>query len=250
MKFNILKNKTEHLLRLIYVNSITIKNESVLLVEYPKSGGTWLGQLVSNYLKIPFPRNTFPITERSLFHSHYLPKYRIPKNPKIIYMVRDGRDALISLYYHQLIWSDKNKLSPKDVIYHRSKVPFDDYDNIEKNLADFMTYTYTQKPSKVKHFTYMGNWYEYNTKWLNEMKTNKNIYMVKYEDLLDDTEQTVGKILKDFFHIQNIDEDYLKLVVDKFSFKNQSKRNKGEENKNSFLRKGIKGDWKNYFTEK
>ena len=247
MNRKIIKNKTEHFLRLLYVNSITIKNKSVLLVEYPKSGGTWLGQLVSNYLKIPFPRNKFPLTQRSFFHSHYLPKYRIPKNKKIIFLVRDGRDVLISLYYHHLVWNDKNKLSPKDVIYHRSNLPFDDYDDIKANLAEFITYTFNHKPSRLKHFTFMGNWFDYNQSWLNEMNTNDNIYMIRYEDLLDDTEASILKLLKEFFKIYDIDREHLKNVINEFSFENQSRRKKGEENKNSFLRKGIKGDWKNYF---
>ena len=44
-----------------------------------------------------------------------------------------------------------------------------------------------------------------------------------------------------------IDEEKIKSIVHKFSFKNQTARNNGEEKSNSFLRKGISGDWKNYF---
>lgn len=245
----LIKNKIEQLLRLFYINSITLYNDSILLVEYPKSGGTWLGQLISNYLKIPFPRNRFPILKRSFFHSHYLPKYNIPKNKKIVYLVRDGRDVLVSLYYHQLLWNEKNQLSPKDVKYHRSKVPFNDYENVKDNMSAFIKYTFEEKPSKWQHFTYMGNWYEYNTLWLQEIKKRDNIYLIKYEDLLENPFETTKKMLHNFFGEKEVDEAYLEEIISNFSFENQSKRKHGEENKNSFLRKGIQGDWKNYFNE-
>ena len=86
-----IKGKFEQLTRLLFINFLTLKNDSIILVEYPKSGGTWLGQLVSSYFKIPFPRNKFPGIKRSLYHGHYLPKFNITKNKKIILLVRDGR---------------------------------------------------------------------------------------------------------------------------------------------------------------
>jgi hypothetical protein len=245
-----LKSKINQATRLLLVNSLTTKNDSILIVEYPKSGGTWLGQLISNYLEIPFPRNKMPSLKRSVFHSHYLPQNNITKNKKIVYLVRDGRDVLISLYYHQLVWSNKNKLNPKDVIYHRKQLKFDDYDDVKSNISTFMQYSYKETPSKLQQFTYMGNWYTYNKAWLEEFNRDQNnIYLVKYEDLLEDTKGTMAKMLETFFNVKT-DYDRLEQVVDKFSFENQTKRKKGEENKNSFLRKGIVGDWKNYFGTK
>ena len=43
------------------------------------------------------------------------------------------------------------------------------------------------------------------------------------------------------------DGDRLKRICQKYLFKYQSRRNPGQEDRTSFLRKGIAGDWKNYF---
>ena len=125
-----INGKFEQATRLLFVNSITFFNKSIIIVEYPKSGGTWLGQLMSGYLELPFPRNKFPTLLRSIYHSHYQPKYLIPKNRKILWLVRDGRDISVSFYYHQTLWSNKNKLDPKTVSYTRKKLAFKDYMDI------------------------------------------------------------------------------------------------------------------------
>ncbi len=242
----ILKNKIDQALRLLLLNALTPSNKSVVLVEYPKSGGTWLGQLVSESLKIPFPRNRFPVLKKALFHGHYLPKHISDKN-KIIYLVRDGRDVLISYYHHQLIWNDKNKKESHNVSYHREAVGFTNFENVKENILEYMKYSYTHVPSKKTRYVFPGNWNEFNTAWLEEMKTNSNIYMVRYEDLLEDTATTLKKLMQEFLGVQNMDETRLLSIVEKYSFENQTKRKKGEENSKSFLRKGIQGDWKNYF---
>lgn len=251
MKLSVLKSKIEQAFRLLLVNSITPYNGSILIVEYPKSGGTWLGQLISDYMGLPFPRNRMPTVKQAVFHSHYLPKWRIPKNKKIVYLVRDGRDVIISLYYHQLIWNEKNRLNPKDVLYHREQTNFDDFENITDNLSSFIEYTFTDAPTKWQHFTYMGNWAGFNNRWLAEMQGgNKNLHILHYEDLLEDTIGTMDKLLKAHLDQKSIDTEKLHSTVEKYSFENQSKRKKGQEKKDSFLRKGIAGDWKNYFGPK
>lgn len=245
---NLITNKIEQLLRLTYLNLITPLNKSVVLVEFPKSGGTWLGQLVSEYLEIPFPRNKFPSTKTSLFHGHYLPKH-ISKKNKIIFLARDGRDVLISYYHHQLIWNDKNKKETHEVNYHRHNVNFTDYENVGKNILSYMQYTYEHELPKTKRYVNPGNWSDYNKVWLDTMAQSEHIYMVQYEDLLENPLQTLKKLLVSFLDIETIDEEQLSRIIKKYSFENQTQRKQGEESVKSFLRKGIRGDWKNYFEE-
>ena len=44
-----------------------------------------------------------------------------------------------------------------------------------------------------------------------------------------------------------IDEEKIKALFINSHLKTKTARNNGEEKSNSFLRKGISGDWKNYF---
>lgn len=248
MTLRTIKSKMEQATRLLMVNTITRTNGSVLIVEYPKSGGTWLGQLIADYLKLPFPRNRMPVWGKSVFHSHYLPTGRIPENKRIVYLVRDGRDVMVSLYFHQLIWNEKNRLNPKDVHYHRKQTGFADFEDVAGNMKAFIEYAFTSRPSKWQQFTFMGNWASYNSAWHAEMqKGSGNIYMIRYEDLLEDTFKAIKVLLQDHLGVDQVDDEKLRATVQKFSFENQAKRKKGEENKSSFLRKGIAGDWKNYF---
>jgi hypothetical protein len=248
--FKTIRSKVEHAYRLFFIKFLAKNIPTIVLVEYPKSGGTWLGQLISSYLEIAFPRNTFPRKEKSLLHSHYLPSKELLKNAtKIIWLVRDGRDVVISSYYHSLLWNDRNIINPKDVLYNRKKVPFSDYENISKNLAPFIDYLFNHVPSKITQFTYMGNWSNFNDKWNFEYHKNpKLIVKVRYEDLIHDTVRELYRIISEYFD-PNPDIGKIKYVVDRFSFENQAKRAQGIEDKKSFLRKGKPGDWKNYFDE-
>ncbi|MBW2075786.1 MAG: sulfotransferase domain-containing protein [Deltaproteobacteria bacterium] len=72
-------------------------------------------------------------------------------------------------------------------------------------------------------------------------------YKVKYENLLHDSIAEINKIL----HFLNIkyNTTTINYFYEKHSFKQNAGRDRGIEDKKSFLRKGISGDWKNYFTD-
>lgn len=70
-------------------------------------------------------------------------------------------------------------------------------------------------------------------------------YQLRYESLLDDPVKELARLgpILGF----DMDGGELEQAVELFSFKKRSGRDSGQEDKNAFLRKGIKGDWKNYF---
>ncbi|MCK4888495.1 MAG: sulfotransferase domain-containing protein, partial [Candidatus Aminicenantes bacterium] len=90
----------------------------------------------------------------------------------------------------------------------------------------------------------------FNKKWRNyelKHKNKGNIMRITYESLLNDTGKELARMVR-WVTDEDIDLKRLGEVVEKFSFESQSGRKPAEEDKNSFLRKGISGDWKNKFS--
>jgi hypothetical protein len=108
--------------------------------EYPKSGGSWLGQMLAESIKVPFPRNRLPMLSSSIMHGHYI----WPGNMKnIVILWRDGRDILISQYYHSLFENEKG--NKRLVELTKKELVFPDYTDISSNLCEFMKYVFEKK---------------------------------------------------------------------------------------------------------
>jgi hypothetical protein len=233
------RNKTairlDALKRLVLNNTLSGTLPLYIVTEYPKSGGTWLAQLLSYYLEVPFPRNQMPKLESSVMHGHLL---RTPFMKNVFCLFRDGRDIVVSYYYHTLFKSDKNT----DHLVNRTRAAckFENYDDIQANLPEFIRYLFEEEKQGMFHF----NWNEFAHSWLDQ----KKVAYIKYEDMLEDSaaalKEPIEKITGKPVNMERLIE-----ARDKFSFKNQTQRNAGEEDKKSFLRKGISGDWKNHFTK-
>ena len=107
--------------------------------EYPKSGGTWVGQMLGRALGVPFPRNRFPMLRTSIMHGHYLRPWGM-KNVVVVW--RDGRDVTVSWYYQNLFsheWHNEPQVQRA-----RRELSFSDYDNIYENLPQFIEWAFTQ----------------------------------------------------------------------------------------------------------
>lgn len=232
---NPLKIKLAAAKRLLMWHYLNKPLKLILISEFPKAGGSWFSQMMADALQMPFPRNASPKFESSIMHGHHL--YN-PNFGKMIAVMRDGRDIMVSAYYHFLIENDRNP--PHMVARHRSRVDFENYENIQENLPAFIEYMFNGFAEGRTHFTW--------SEAVNSFFDNQNVCVVKYEDLL---KNAVGELEKaiSFLGRKKVPFQRLEEIVDKFSFKSLSKRNKGEENKKSFLRKGIAGDWKNNFSE-
>jgi len=202
--------------------------------EYPKSGGTWLSQMLAEALDIPFPRNSFPVLERSILHGHMMHSWNL-KN--LVFVWRDGRDVLVSQYYHYLFINEKgNEALVKKC---RKAHGFRDYHDIETNLIAFMEYMYEKKPSpKMSWSDFVIRWAQY-----------KPAVHTKYEVLMQSTVEELDRILS-ALGFSELEFSILDGIVKKFSFASQCGREPGEENITSFMRKGVVGDWENHFSNK
>ena len=225
--------KLNGLLRYLMVHCTSNILPLYIVNEFPKSGGSWVSQMLAEYLGVPFPRNAFPELRSSIIHGHYL---YFPTMRNVFVVMRDGRDVMVSYYYHSFFLME-SQLNQKIVEETRKGLPFTDYNDIYANLPRFIEYQFTHR-SHPK-FT----WCEFVNSWIKK----KNIPIIYYERLLEDTVKELGEAVYSVTQIRP-DEERLRPIVEKYSFKNQAGRNPGEENKHSFLRKGLAGDWKNHFS--
>ncbi|XP_053460732.1 sulfotransferase 2A1-like isoform X1 [Nycticebus coucang] len=99
-----------------------------------------------------------------------------------------------------------------------------------------------------------GSWFDYVCGWVS-MRERENFLMLSYEELKWDTEGTVEKISQ--FLGKKVEPEELDLIIKNNSFEVMRKNKMSNlsmlnsqylVHKNPLLRKGITGDWKNYFT--
>lgn len=224
--------------------SFSIHESDIFIVSYPKSGNTWVRFLIGNYLTDG--RMDFKDSHQVIPDMHFNPRDidKIKLKPRfikshdsfnenfrnVIYIVRDGRDVAISYFF----FLKKTGDLPVDI-------SFDEFFN-----SRFIT-------GNVG----FGDWGEHVKSWLNARSVNK--IMVKYEDLMDETEKVFTRILY-YLKLKDIDADRVRMSIAQSSFESMSKNESNnpeyfyelgglKDTGYGFMRKGEVGDWRNHFTE-
>jgi hypothetical protein len=210
----------------------TLYSDDIFITSYPKSGNTWLRFLLANLFKrqneeIDFHtvHNYVPEVRKQEEIIKTLKRPRVMKShapymreyPKVIYLIRDGRDVYVSYYFHRL-----KQLSP------------------DCTFKEFL-----------KHYDhYPCTWGEHIATWLFKESTSK-ILVVRFEDLVRNCLKQLERILE-FLCIERT-ENQLKLAIEASSFTNMQRieNEKGRLYKNEgpevFMRNGKTGDWKGFF---
>ncbi len=229
----LLYDRTNELVRAGMVHLLSGVVPLYVVNEFPKSGGTWVGQMLGRALGVPFPRNRFPALGRSIMHGHYLNPSGI-KNAVVVW--RDGRDVMVSWYHQQLIPHEYNG---RQVRRSRKELPLRDYGDVYANLPAFIEYSFTRPHSPA------FSWTDFVRRW----RWREDVIHVRYEDVRRDAASELRRVFAGLTG-EELSQEEAAAIADEFSFERQSGRAPGEEDKKSFLRKGVVGDWRNRFGPK
>ncbi len=169
----------------------------------------------------------------SVLHGHYFNPWNM-KN--VIVMWRDGRDVMVSWYYYCVF---RHELGNERVVKEvRRALSLQNYDDVYSNLPLFIEYAFTKQ--KKPHFSW--------TDFVNRWHGRKNIIYVRYEDLKSRPCEELTRVIRELTG-RSLSKDRVSAIVEECSFVRQAGRLPGLEKKDSFYRKGIAGDWKNYFSK-
>ncbi|XP_070335112.1 sulfotransferase 1C1 isoform X1 [Odocoileus virginianus] len=162
----------------------------------------------------------------------HLPVQMLPpsfwkQNTKIIYVARNAKDCLVS-YYH---FSRMNKMVP--------------------DPGSWEEYVETFKAGKVL----WGSWYDHVKGWWHAKDQHRILYLF-YEDMKEDPKREIRKILK--FLEKEVSEEVLDKIIHHTSFEVMKENPMAnyttlptsimDHSISPFMRRGMPGDWKNYFT--
>ncbi|KAG8178475.1 hypothetical protein JTE90_024635 [Oedothorax gibbosus] len=242
------------------IEDFAVRDDDVFIVTYPKSGTTWTEEIVSlihhdgipsrvqnkllhyrvEHLEVGRPlghlRHLKGIKSPRLIATH-LPLPLIPRKLKqgkckIIYVVRNPKDNAVSYYHH-----------------HRMSTFLGNY---KGTWEDFL-YLYT------KGYLVYGSWFDHVLPYWRFCQDHPDrMLFVSFEDLKMDLPGQVSRMAS--FLGRPLNEEAIAAISSHCTFEQMKSNNMVNREvlpisdlfdmtQSKFMRKGIIGDWKNYFTD-
>ncbi|XP_068797247.1 sulfotransferase 1 family member D1 isoform X2 [Struthio camelus] len=239
------------------VESFKARPDDLLICTYPKSGTTWLSEILDMiyhdgdvekckrdaiFNRVPFLEMNAPDMQNGVELLTKMPSPRLVKTHlpvqllpvsfwdqdcKVIYVARNPKDVAVSYYY----------------FYQMAKM-HPDPGTMEDFLQNFMA-------GKVAY----GSWYTHVKDWWEKRKEKRVLYLF-YEDMKQDPRRELQKIIQ--FLGKEVAESTVAKIIHHTSFQEMRKNPAAnyetlpswvmDHSLSPFLRKGIAGDWKNHFT--
>lgn len=214
-----------------------IRPGDIFLVSFPKSGNTWVRFWLANLLRpeqievnfrtinalVPpvtaLPNLKHPLPDPRFIKSHapFQPQY-----PRIVYILRDGRDAMLSYYYYQ-----------------RNKLP------AGTTLADFLAQT-----------PWPCHWANHVASWLDANLPADKFLLLRYEEMKQDPAGQLQRLIQ--FSQLNVTPERFQQALKQSSFQAMRQAEQkyggpgGHNPEGGFMRQGKNGGWREQFgpTEK
>lgn len=213
-------------------------SKPVVVSEFPKSGGSWIVSMLGKALGVPcrdlYVRPGFDLFDlrqhpwyrdvdvpdhptRSVIKSHELPNSQaVPFEVTQVHLVRDGRDVVVSKYFFERDFCVKNGI----------------LDSFDQSFESFV-----ERESR--------QWADYVSSWL----AQTDVVTIRYESFLADPVGELGALVTTLTG-ETLDEESLASVVAQFTRERFAAALDSTFKHNTFVRKGVHGDWMNHFGEK
>uniref|UniRef100_A0A0B7BDQ2 Sulfotransferase domain-containing protein n=1 Tax=Arion vulgaris TaxID=1028688 RepID=A0A0B7BDQ2_9EUPU len=222
---------------------IKIRNDDIFLCSYPKAGCHWLHEIMHMLITGKTRMSTIgkeydggidfmpdlildSLPSPRILNSHLL--YReLPtgvkeKKVKIVLMVRNPKDVVVSFFHH-----------------HKHLKNFYGYDG---DLNGYFEMFMEGRLEYGSYFDYILNW----DKVMKEASDNP-ILLITYEDLKKQPLDTVLKVAK-FLNL-NVTTEFVEKVIDACDFgKMKTVRSKHGQISGKIYRSGTVGDWRNWLS--
>jgi lipopolysaccharide transport system ATP-binding protein len=208
---------------------------TVFHITHYKAGSQWvyaiLREVVGDRIIAPLPGaehvTKHPISRGKIYPCVYLPKEQfesldLPGEYRNFIVIRDLRDTLIS-HYFSMVYSHPILKSRMQKARERLK-----HMSVQEGLLDIIRRRWI--PAEIQR-----TW------------AHNDSLVIRYEDLNANEYEIFQKIMTacDI----GFTSSALKAAVEAHSFEKKAGRKKGQEDIGSHHRKGIVGDWRNYFDE-
>lgn len=218
------------------------RDDDLYIISYPKSGTTLMQMILyqlttDGNMDFDHFDDVSPWIRNEAFENH---KPKDLKSPRII-KSHDNYSRFDHYAKGKFIYVYRNVLDVAISKYNQDK----NYKNPDLELNDFLKAFF--KPGKY-------NWFTFHRDWMNNKKKTAILY-VRYEDILNDFDKTLEKIIK-FCNINPEKVDYARVkertgfqYMKKYEGKFGIRPKKEEKVYDEFIRKGKAGEGKEYFSK-
>uniref|UniRef100_A0A1A8MPP8 Sulfotransferase n=1 Tax=Nothobranchius pienaari TaxID=704102 RepID=A0A1A8MPP8_9TELE len=247
----LLPKETHSVESLKFAREFKFKDDDVLALTYPKSGTIWMQEILPLVLNGGdlTPINTIPnwdrvpwLEEKRLekivdqlkspralvthFPFNLMPPSFHTSKAKVIYVMRNPKDVLVSSYY-----------------FHQMATFLDDPGTFDEFIDKFL-----------EGRVLFGKWTDHVKSW-RRAELGDRIMFITYEEMVQDLPASIRRI-SDFLCC-NLSEEVIQNIAKCCSFKRMKtnplsnfslvSKEYMDNDKSPFLRKGTTGDWKNHF---